>query len=116
MTTSGDDAFAWTRFPSRTRRLPVRPAMGARMLVLLTLNSALATAAASAATVANALFNVNNTSIRAPIAGRTGSLLVREGNLVHANASSPLVVINQISPILVRFSVPASQLPLIQRF
>jgi len=75
-----------------------------------------ATVAADAAAVANALFNVNNTSIRAPIAGRTGSLLVREGNLVHANASSPLVVINQISPILVRFSVPASQLPLIQRF
>src|SRR5438445_10015026 len=45
-------------------------------------------------------------SIRAPIAGRTGRLLVREGNLVRANSPDPLVVINQIRPILVRFAVP----------
>ncbi|HEY5218409.1 MAG TPA: efflux RND transporter periplasmic adaptor subunit, partial [Gemmatimonadaceae bacterium] len=44
------------------------------------------------------------TTIRAPIQGRTGSLLVRRGNLVKANGD-PLVVINQIHPILVRFSV-----------
>jgi multidrug efflux system membrane fusion protein len=44
-------------------------------------------------------------TIRAPIAGRTGSLLVRQGNLVK-QAGAPLVVINQIQPILVRFPVP----------
>lgn len=82
-----------------------------------------ATAGASAATVQadeaaveNAKFNLDNTKIRAPIAGRTGGLLVREGNVVHAGGTTPLVVINQISPILVRFPVPATDLPLIQKY
>jgi multidrug efflux system membrane fusion protein len=82
-----------------------------------------ATAGASAATVQadeaaveNARFNLDNTKIRAPIAGRTGGLLVREGNVVHAGTATPLVVINQISPILVRFPVPAADLPLIQKY
>jgi multidrug efflux system membrane fusion protein len=82
-----------------------------------------ATAGASAATVQadqaaveNARFNLDNTKIRAPIAGRTGGLLVREGNVVHAGTTTPLVVINQISPILVRFPIPASDLPLIQKY
>ncbi|MEP7067363.1 MAG: efflux RND transporter periplasmic adaptor subunit [Gemmatimonadota bacterium] len=82
-----------------------------------------ATAGASAATVQadqaaveNARFNLDNTQVRAPIAGRTGGLLVREGNVVHAGGTTPLVVINQISPILVRFPVPATDLPLIQKY
>jgi multidrug efflux system membrane fusion protein len=82
-----------------------------------------ATAASSAAQVAAdqaalsaARFNLENTTIRAPISGRTGALLVREGNLVHASGTTPLVVINQISPILVRFAIPSTQLPLLQRY
>jgi multidrug efflux system membrane fusion protein len=78
-------------------------------------DSAMAAAAANAATVASdvaairtAEFNLANTVIRAPISGRTGSLLVRRGNYVQADASLPLVVINQTDPILVRFNVPAS--------
>src|SRR5437899_623723 len=43
----------------------------------------------------------------------TDGLLVRSGNLVRANGGSALVVINQVRPILVRFSVPGSQLPMI---
>lgn len=45
------------------------------------------------------------TSIRAPVDGRLGSVLVDPGNLVKANDSDPLVVINQIRPINVTFSV-----------
>jgi multidrug efflux system membrane fusion protein len=41
---------------------------------------------------------------------------VRQGNLVKANSEPPLVVINQIQPILVRFSIPQSQFPDIQRY
>ena len=41
---------------------------------------------------------------------------MRTGNLVHAASGTALVVINQITPILVRFSVPATQLPLIQQY
>lgn len=75
-----------------------------------------ATVSADEAAVANARFNLDNTSIKAPISGRTGALLVREGNLVSANGSTPLVTINQVSPILVRFAIPSTQLPLLQRY
>lgn len=78
--------------------------------------SAAATVAADRAAVSRAAIDVSNTTIRAPISGRTGSLLVRQGNLVKANSQPPLVVINQIQPILVRFAVPQSQLPDIQRY
>jgi multidrug efflux system membrane fusion protein len=78
--------------------------------------SAAATVASDRATVSKAALDVSNCTIRAPISGRTGSLLVRQGNLVKANSDPPLVVINQIKPILVRFSVPQSQFPDIQRY
>lgn len=82
-----------------------------------------ATAQASAASVdadqaavATAKFNLDNTVIRAPIGGRTGALLVRVGNVVHASGAQPLVVINQVQPTLVRFAVPGSSLPMILRY
>jgi multidrug efflux system membrane fusion protein len=78
--------------------------------------SAVATVAADRANVQKAALDVANTTIRAPISGRTGSLLVRQGNLVKANSTPPLVVINQIQPILVRFAVAQSQFPDIQRY
>jgi multidrug efflux system membrane fusion protein len=75
-----------------------------------------ATVAADSATVSNAKFNLDNSSVRAPISGRTGQLLVRAGNLVHASGATPLVVINQIKPIYVQFAVPATNLPDIQKY
>ncbi len=78
--------------------------------------SAAATVVADRANVEKAALDVANTTIRAPISGQTGSLLVRQGNLVKANSIPPLVVINQIQPILVRFSVAQSQFPDIQRY
>ena len=78
--------------------------------------STAASVAADQAAVSAARFNLDNTTIRAPISGRTGALLVREGNLVHASGSTPLVVINQLSPILDRFAIPSTQLPLLQRY
>ncbi|HYF38127.1 MAG TPA: efflux RND transporter periplasmic adaptor subunit [Gemmatimonadales bacterium] len=73
-----------------------------------------ATLAGSQAAVDQARLNLQYATIRAPITGRTGSLLVREGNLVRTGAAQPLVTINQLRPILVRFAVPASNLPLVQ--
>jgi membrane fusion protein, multidrug efflux system len=73
-----------------------------------------ATLAGSQAAVDQARLNLQYATIRAPISGRTGSLLLREGNLVRANSVEPLVKINQLRPIQVRFAVPASNLPLIQ--
>lgn len=49
-------------------------------------------------------------TIRAPITGRTGSVLVNAGNLVKANDTQPLVVINETDPILASFSVPERHL------
>lgn len=70
-----------------------------------------ATAAAQAATVSadraslqNAEVTLGYATIRAPIDGRTGALLVRQGNLV-SPGSGPLVVINQLRPIEIRFPV-----------
>ena len=77
--------------------------------------AAAATLAGSEAAVDEARLNLQYATIRAPISGRTGSLRVREGNLVRANEPTPLVTINQIRPILARFAVPAQHLPLIQR-
>lgn len=75
-----------------------------------------ATLEASQAAVDQARLNLQYATIRAPISGRTGSLRVREGNLVRAGDAAPLVTINQIQPILVRFSIPAGNLPTIQRY
>lgn len=78
--------------------------------------AATATASASQAAVDQARLNLQYATIRAPISGRTGSLRVREGNLVRSTDTSPLVTINQIQPILVRFAVPAANLGAIQRY
>jgi len=71
---------------------------------------------ADRAALDNAKFNFDNATIRAPISGKTGSLLVRQGNLVKPGANPPLVVINQIHPILVRFTVPDRELPNVQKY
>jgi membrane fusion protein, multidrug efflux system len=78
--------------------------------------AATATASASQAAVDQARLNLQYATIRAPISGRTGSLRVREGNLVRSTDPNPLVTINQIQPILVRFAVPAANLGAIQRY
>ncbi len=49
------------------------------------------------------------TDIYSPCNGKTGVLLVAPGNQVKANDDSPLVVINQIEPIYVEFSIPEGE-------
>lgn len=80
-----------------------------------TAGGAEATLAADEAAVQQAQLSLQYATIRAPISGRTGSLMVREGNLVQANATV-MVTINQIRPILVRFAVPATNLGIIQQY
>ena len=69
-----------------------------------------ATVRASEATVENARVNLNYTSIRAPITGRTGSVALKRGNVVKAvdtgSAVIPLVTITQLRPIYVALTVP----------
>ena len=68
------------------------------------------------AAIDNAKFNLENATVRAPISGKTGALQLRLGNLVKPGANPPLVVINQIHPILVRFTVPDKELPSVLKY
>lgn len=68
------------------------------------------TVRADRAVVQNAQLQVDYASIRAPMSGRTGALLVHEGDLIQANATS-LVLINKLRPIDVSFALPQQQLP-----
>jgi len=64
--------------------------------------------------VANAKLNLDYCHISSPIDGRVGLRLVDPGNIVQANGSTPLVVITQLQPITVIFSVAEDYLPQIQ--
>ncbi len=70
---------------------------------------------ADRAAVENAKVELGYCTIRSPIDGRTGSLMVHQGNVVKANDTT-LVVINQISPAYVDFSVPEQYLAAIKRY
>lgn len=72
--------------------------------------AARATVAADRAAVENARLQLSYCEIHAPLDGRTGSLQVHVGNLVKANDTTPLVVINQVHPIDVQFAIPEAQL------
>jgi multidrug efflux system membrane fusion protein len=52
--------------------------------------------------------------IRSPIDGSTGNLIVHQGNIIKANDTDSLVVIHQIIPVYVSFSVPEKELPAIK--
>jgi multidrug efflux system membrane fusion protein len=73
-----------------------------------------ATLAANRAAIASTSINVQYATIRAPIDGRTGSLLVHAGNVVRATDTRALVTIRTIAPIYVRFAVPEQFLPRVQ--
>ncbi len=77
--------------------------------------SAVATVAADAADVATAKLNLGFTEIHAPVDGKTGPILIQPGNLVSANGANPLVVLTQIEPVKISFSLPQSDLAAIQR-
>jgi multidrug efflux system membrane fusion protein len=75
-----------------------------------------ATVAADRALLEQARIQVEFSRIRAPIAGRTGALAVKPGNLVPtAGGGVPLVTINSTDPILVAFSIPERQLEELRR-
>ena len=62
------------------------------------------------AQIDNASLNLTYSRITAPISGRVGLRLVDEGNIVHANDPNGLVVITQLQPIAVLFSIPEDNL------
>src|SRR2546422_5315834 len=77
-------------------------------------DAASAAVRSDSAAAALARLNLEYATVRAPIGGRTGRLLLHEGNLVRAG-SNALVSIVQMRPMLVRFPVPAINLPAIRQ-
>jgi multidrug efflux system membrane fusion protein len=75
-----------------------------------------ATLRADSAAVSAARLNLDYTSIRAPISGRTGRLMVHEGDYIRNATAEPLVTINRIQPVRVRFTVPENAVAEVQRY
>jgi len=74
-----------------------------------------ATVAADQAQIDTARVNLDYTTIRAPFDGRTGIRIVDAGNVVHATDTTGIVIITQIQPISVVFTLPADSLPAVSR-
>jgi multidrug efflux system membrane fusion protein len=70
---------------------------------------------ADMAAIDNARAILSYTDVIAPIAGRTGIRLIDEGNLVKASDTTGIVVITQLQPISVFFSLPQQVLPELNR-
>ena len=77
--------------------------------------SAEAVVASDETEVKAAKLNLRYCTITAPIAGHTGSLMVQPGNLVKASDAA-MVVINQINPVYVNFTVPQNFLPDVKKY
>ena len=71
---------------------------------------------ADEAAIDSAKLQLGYCTIRSPITGFTGKIQIQEGNLVKANDTNPLVVINQVVPINVSFSVPEQSLPAVRKY
>lgn len=75
-----------------------------------------ATVRGDSAAVLTAKLNLEFASIRAPISGKSGRLLVHEGDLVRGGSNDALVTIIQPQPIWVRFTVPDRDVPTVLRY
>jgi multidrug efflux system membrane fusion protein len=73
-----------------------------------------ATVDADVAAVDRAKLNLGYTTIRSPINGKTGPLLVYPGNQVHANDAAGLITITEIQPVKISFNLPQGDLPQLQ--
>jgi multidrug efflux system membrane fusion protein len=78
--------------------------------------NARAAISADQAALDNTRLNLGYTTIRAPIDGRAGNVLVQAGNVVKGNDDNPTVVINQVHPIYLSFAVPEQFLGDIKKY
>ena len=69
-----------------------------------------ATVLGDQASINNARTSLSYTTITAPISGRTGIRQVDQGNIVHPSDTNGIVILTQLSPISVIFSLPQQQL------
>jgi membrane fusion protein, multidrug efflux system len=71
---------------------------------------------ADEAAIQSARLQIGYCTIKSPITGYTGKIQIQEGNLVKANDTNALVVINQVVPINVSFSVPEQSLSAVRKY
>jgi multidrug efflux system membrane fusion protein len=79
-------------------------------------DSAEASALAGKAAVENAKLQLEYCTIHSPIDGFVGKVMLQMGNMVKANDTNPLVIINQVRPIYVNFAVPEQHLAAIRGY
>jgi membrane fusion protein, multidrug efflux system len=78
--------------------------------------TAAATVRADEAAVDSARLQLGYCTIRSPVTGYAGKIMIQQGNLVKANDAGPLVTINQVVPIYASFSVPEQALSEIRTY
>jgi multidrug efflux system membrane fusion protein len=78
--------------------------------------TAAAQVSADNAAIRSAQLSLDYCTIRSPITGYAGKIQIQEGNLVKANDTSPLVVLNQVVPINASFSVPEQSLADVRKY
>jgi multidrug efflux system membrane fusion protein len=78
--------------------------------------TAAAQVSADDAAIRSAQLSLDYCTIRSPITGYAGKIQIQEGNLVKANDTSPLVVLNQVVPINASFSVPEQSLADVRKY
>ena len=79
-------------------------------------DAAAATVAADEAAIQSAKLSLDYCTIRSPVTGYAGRILIQQGNLVKANDTNPLVTINQVVPIYVSFSVPEQNIGDVRKY
>ena len=99
----------------QSNRAAVENAEASVLAAKAALENSEATVKADRAAVENAKIQLGYCFIHSPMEGRTGSLILQKGNVVKAD-DAHLVVINQITPIYVAFSVPEQYLPEIKKY
>ena len=78
--------------------------------------SAAAQVRADQAAIEGVKLQIDYCTIRAPITGYAGKIMIQRGNLVKANDTNALVVINQVRPIYASFSIPEQNLDAVRKY
>jgi multidrug efflux system membrane fusion protein len=97
---------------SRTAAEAAKAAVQADQAAVVSAHEAVRSAKAA---IVDAQLRQEYCTIRSPIDGKTGSLLIDRGNLVRANDTTSLVTVNQIAPIYVTFTLPETNLSEVKR-
>jgi membrane fusion protein, multidrug efflux system len=70
---------------------------------------------ATAAAVEQAQLNLDYATIKSPIEGRVGRILITSGNVVKPNDSQPLLIITEIKPVYASFGVPEQNIDILRK-